>query len=65
MVISKLEKVDEIERFAIEHDYNTRYKILIYTSADEYQLAEGLYLRGLSYKIHGDLYNLIDIKKGS
>lgn len=65
LVISKLEKVDEIERFAIEHDYNTRYKILIYTSADEYQLAEGLYLRGLSYKIHGDLYNLIDIKKGS
>ncbi len=65
LVISKLEKVDEIEHFAIEHDYNTRYKILIYTSADEYQLAEGLYLHGLSYKIHGDLYNLIDIKKGS
>lgn len=65
LVIAKLEKVDEIERFVIEHDYNTRYKILIYTSADEYQLAEGLYLKGLSYKIHGDLYNLIDIKKGS
>jgi len=65
LVKSKLEKVDEIEHFVIEHDYNTRYKILIYTSADEYQLAEALYLHGLSYKIHGDLYNLIDIKKGS
>lgn len=65
LVVSKLKKINEIEHFTIEHDYNTRYKILIYTSADEYQLAEGLYLHGLSYKIHGDLYNLIDIKKGS
>ena len=64
LVVEKLEKVDQVESFAIEHDYNTSYKILIYTSADEYQLAEGLYLNGLSYKIHGKLYNLIDIKKG-
>lgn len=64
LVISKLEKVDQIDNFAIEHDYNTRYKILIYTSVSEYELAEGLYLNGLSYRIHGSLYNLIDIKKG-
>ena len=64
LVISKLEKVGQIDNFAIEHDYNTRYKILIYTSVSEYELAEGLYLNGLSYKIHGSLYNLIDIKKG-
>ncbi len=64
LVIAKLEKVDQIDSFAIEHDYNSRYKILIYTSVSEYELAEGLYLNGLSYKIHGSLYNLIDIKKG-
>jgi len=64
LVVSKLEMVDQIDSFHLEHDYNTRYKILIYTSVSEYELAEGLYLNGLSYKIHGDLYNLIDIKKG-
>ena len=64
LVVSKLEMVDQIESFHLEHDYNTRYKILIYTDVNEYELAEGLYLNGLSYKIHGDLYNLIDIKKG-
>ena len=64
LVISKLEKVNQIDSFAVEHDYNTRYKILIYTTASEYELAEGLYINGLSYKIHGSLYNLIDIKKG-
>ena len=41
LVISKLEKVKQIDNFAIEHDYNTRYKILIYTSVSEYELAEG------------------------
>lgn len=64
LVVSKLEMVDQIDSFAIEHDYNTRYKILIYTKVSEYELAEGLYLNGLSYKIHGNLYNLIDVKKG-
>lgn len=63
-VRDKLESVAQIDNFRIEHDYNTRYKILIYTNATEYELAEGLYLNGLSYKIHGKLYNLIDIKKG-
>jgi hypothetical protein len=65
LVASKLEKVSQVDRFVIEHDYNTKYKILIYTTASEFELAEGLYLNGLSYKIHGSLYNLIDVKKGS
>ncbi|GAB4163602.1 MAG: hypothetical protein Tsb006_2810 [Rickettsiaceae bacterium] len=64
LVVSKLEKIEQIEHFLVKKDYNTRYKILIYTSADEYELAEALYLNGLSYRIHGNLYNLIDIKKG-
>ena len=64
LLVAKLKKVKEIDRFVVEHDYNTRYKILIYTEVDEYQLAESMYLRGLSYRIHGELYNLIDIKKG-
>lgn len=64
IVRDKLESVTQIESFRIEHDYNNRYKIIIYTNASEYDLAEGLYLNGLSYKIHGNLYNLIDIKKG-
>jgi hypothetical protein len=65
LVTAKLKNVKEIDDFKIEHDYNTKYKILIYTTASEYELAEGLYLNGLSYKIHGNLYNLIDVKKGS
>ncbi|MDP4708920.1 MAG: hypothetical protein NWS20_02815 [Rickettsiaceae bacterium] len=65
LVTSKLDKIMQIDHFVIEHDYNNRYKILIYTDVSEYELAEGLYLNGLSYKIHGSLYNLIDVKKGS
>ncbi len=65
IVTSKLDKIMLIDHFVVEHDYNDRYKILIYTGASEYELTEGLYLQGLSYKIHGGLYNLIDVKKGS
>lgn len=63
LVVSKLKKVKQIDKFTIKNDYETRYKILIYTNASEYELAEGLYTNGLSYKIHGNLYNLIDVKK--
>lgn len=63
LIISKISKIDQIDRYVIEHDYDTKYRILIYTEASELELAEGLYLNGLSYKIHGNLYNLIDIKK--
>lgn len=63
IVSSKLKKVKQIEKFIIKNDYENRYKILIYTNASEYELAEGLYINGLSYKIHGNLYNLIDVKK--
>ena len=64
LVVSKLEKIYQIDKFVIEHDYNTKYKILLYTTVSELDLAEALYINGLSYKIHGVLYNLIDIKKG-
>lgn len=64
IVNEKLKRVPQVDRFTVTHDYGSKYKIAIYTHADEYELAEGLYLSGLSYKIHGDLYNLIDIKKG-
>jgi hypothetical protein len=65
LVTSKLDKIMQIDHFVIEHDYNNRYKILIYTGVTEYELAEALYRNGLRYKIHGSLYNLIDVKKGS
>ncbi len=64
LVKSKLETIKQIDEFKIEHDYGTRYKIIMYTSIDEYELAECLYLNGLSYRIHGNLYNLIDVQKG-
>lgn len=64
IVRDKLASVPQIESYRIEHDYSTRYKILIYTNVSEYELAEGLYLNGLSYKIHGNLYHLIDVKRG-
>ncbi|RTK92731.1 MAG: hypothetical protein EKK61_02960 [Rickettsiales bacterium] len=60
----KLKKIKQIDEFNIEHDYSTRYKVIIHTNVDEYELAECLYLNGLSYRIHGNLYNLIDIQKG-
>jgi hypothetical protein len=65
IVTSKLDKIMLIDHFVVEHDDNDRYKILIYTGSSEYELAEGLYLHGLSYKIHGSSYHLIDVKKGS
>jgi hypothetical protein len=65
LVISKLEQVPQIDNFAIEREHDNKYKIIIYISVSEYELAEGLYLNGLSYKIHGKLYNLIDVKKGA
>lgn len=64
IVSEKLKRVPQIDKFTVTHDYGSKYKIAIYTHADEYELAEGLYLSGLSYKIHGNLYNLIDVKKG-
>lgn len=64
IVEDKLERVSQVESFRIEHDYNNRYKIVLYTNVSEFELAEGLYLNGLSYKIYGNLYHLIDVKKG-
>jgi len=65
LLVGKLKKVVQIDKFVIEHDYETKYKILIYTNASDFDLAEDLYLNGLSYKMHGSLYNLIDVKSGS
>jgi hypothetical protein len=64
ILISKLENVKLIDDFEIKHDSNIKYKIFIYTSADEYELAEALYLNGLSYRVNGNIYNLIDVKTG-
>lgn len=65
VITAKLQRVKEIDSFRIEHDYDTRYRVLMYVNVSEYELAEGLYLNGLSYKIHGNLYHLIDVKTGS
>ena len=60
----KLKSVKEIESFIIHHDYDRKYKVAIKTSKNEAELAEGFYLNGLSFKIYGNLYNLIDVKEG-
>lgn len=62
IIEKKLAQVKEIDDFKIEHDYDTKYKVMLYVSVSEYELAQGLYLNGLSYKIYGNLYQLIDIK---
>lgn len=62
-VEQKLLGVKEIDYFKIEHDYDTKYKIVMHVSVSEYELAQGLYLNGLSYKIYGNLYQLIDVKQ--
>jgi len=62
-VTSKLEKIEQIDDFQVDHKGGNKYKIILYTTADEYTFAESLYFHGLSYKIHGKLYNLIDLKR--
>lgn len=61
----KLKNVSEIKKFEVRRDYGSKYKITIWTEADDYSLTEGFYLNGLSFKIYGNLYNLIDIKEGA
>lgn len=65
ILVSKLKKVEQVDHFEIKNDFETCYKVLIYSSVSPSELAEGFYLNGLSYKVRGDIYNLIDVKKGS
>jgi hypothetical protein len=61
---SKLQNVKEIDSFVINHDYDKKYKVIVKTSKSEAEIAEGFYQNGLSFKIYGNLYNLIDVKEG-
>lgn len=61
---SKLQNVKEIESFVINHDYDNKYKVVVTTSRNEAEIAEGFYQNGLSFRIYGNLYNLIDVKEG-
>jgi hypothetical protein len=60
----KLENVKEVDSFTINHDYDKKYKVSITTTSSDAELAEGFYLNGLSFRIYGNLYNLIDVKEG-
>lgn len=64
IIKKKLQNVKVIKNFSIKHDIGRKYKVTIWTEASEYQLAEEFYFNGLSFRIYGNLYNLIDIKKG-
>lgn len=61
---AKLQNVKEIDSFDINHDYDRKYKVIVKTSKSEAEIAEGFYQNGLSFKIYGNLYNLIDVKEG-
>jgi len=64
LITSKLKKVKQIDNFQMAIEKDTRYRVSIYTNASEYELAEGLYLNNLSYKVNKNSYNLIDIVSG-
>jgi alpha-L-fucosidase len=59
-----LRKVPQIEHFDVKHENGRKYKIIVATKHDVFALSEGLYENGLSLKIYGDLYKIIDVKEG-
>lgn len=65
IIKQKLRNVKEIDNFTVSYEHNNKYQVLIETRNTEEELAEGLYLSGLSYRIYGNLYNLIDVQEGS
>ncbi|WP_316354104.1 hypothetical protein [Candidatus Trichorickettsia mobilis] len=60
----KLQNVSDLESFSIAHNYDEKYKVTILTKSNDYKLAESFYLNGLSFKMYGNLYSLIDVIKG-
>ena len=64
IVVKKLDKVKNINSFSLKPYKGTKYKIVIFTKANEQDLAEEMFLNGLSYKKHNNLYNLINIRHG-
>ena len=61
----KLKNIKTIENITIKHDYDKKYKIIITTKSNDFELAEGFYLNGLSFKKYGNIYNLIDVIEGN
>lgn len=61
---SKLQNISDLESFSVTHNYEEKYKVIILTKSDDYKLAESFYLNGLSFKMYGNLYSLIDVIKG-
>ncbi|WPY01156.1 hypothetical protein Trichorick_01060 [Candidatus Trichorickettsia mobilis] len=60
----KLQNISDLESFSIAHNYDEKYKVTILTKSNDYKLAESFYLNGLSFKMYGNLYSLIDVIKG-
>ena len=60
----KLQNASDLESFSIAHNYDEKYKVTILTKSNDYKLAESFYLNGLSFKMYGNLYSLIDVIKG-
>ncbi|MFK7973776.1 MAG: hypothetical protein AB8B66_02795 [Rickettsiaceae bacterium] len=60
----KLSRIKRIDHFLIQHEYKMHYTVLIYTSSNLQDLSEALYLHRLSYNVHDDVYNLINVERG-
>jgi hypothetical protein len=65
IVEDKLKTVPQIEEYEVKHETSTKYRIYITTRYSEFELSEGFYEKGLSFKVYGNIYKLIDIKEGS
>ncbi len=64
IVEDKLKKVEQIQSFTITHEHGRKYKVSIINNGSEFDLAEGLYINGLTFKKYGQIYHLIDLKRG-
>lgn len=64
LIESKLEQVPQIEKYEVKHENGSKYRVFITTRYSEFELAEGFYEVGLSFRVFGNLYKLIDIKEG-
>lgn len=60
----KLHNIANITKVNIVHDYDTKYRVDIYTSLASEELAKEFFKNNLSYIRNGDSYLLISIKHG-
>ncbi len=63
-ITAKIQNIDFIEQFRIEHSFETSYKLHFITSEDMETVAKKFFENNLSYRNVGDSYILINVNGG-